>query len=175
MQSLNLYIKDGPRVNLNAVVLQNVFCKTHLILVFDVHELLLCLLIVGINLQLVDLRKVCNPFTAHMCSYPVCKERVAVKEETSLGDTVCLVVELLGHHLIEVLQFLLLQDFRVKSRNTVYGITGGNCKMCHLHLTIIDDCHFADLLLIAGIHFLYLNDESSVNLFNDLINSGKQP
>ena len=175
MQSLNLYIKDGTGIHLNAVVLQNIFRKTYLVLVLNIHKFLLCLLIIRIYLQFVDLRKVCDPVTAHMCGYPVCKKRVPMKKETSLGDAVCLIIELLRHHLIEILQLLFLQNFCMQSCNTVYRITGCNCQMSHLYLSIIDDCHFADLILVAGIHFLYLYDKSAVDLFNDLINSGKQP
>ena len=43
-----------------------------------------------------------------MSGYPVCKQRVSMKKESSLGDTVRLIVELLRHHLVEVFQLLLL-------------------------------------------------------------------
>ena len=33
---------------------------------------------------------------------PVCKEWICVEQETSLSDTVCLVIEFLRHHFIEV-------------------------------------------------------------------------
>ena len=103
MQSLYLNVKDGTRIYLNAVMLQNVMSKTHLVLIFDVHKFLLCLFVICINLQLFDLRQICDPFTAHMICYPVCKKRVPVKQKSSLGDTVCLIVELLRHHLVEIL------------------------------------------------------------------------
>ena len=108
MQTFYLYIENGTGIDLDAVVLQNVLRQTHLVLVLDVHKLLLRLLIVGINFQLIDLRQIRNPVIAHMVGHPVRKERVRVKQETSLGNAVCLIVEFLGHHLVEILQFLIL-------------------------------------------------------------------
>ena len=43
MQSLNLYIEDRSRINLNTVVLLNILRKANLVLILDVHELLLAL------------------------------------------------------------------------------------------------------------------------------------
>ena len=62
----------------------------------------------------------------------------------------------------------------MKLRNTVYGITCNDCKMCHLHLAIINDCHLTDLLRIIRILLLDLFHKSAVDLFNNLINSGKK-
>ena len=53
-------------------------------------------------------------------------------------------------------------------------MTAYDCQMRHLNLSVVDDRHFADLLLIARIHLLNAQNESSVDLFYDLINSGKQ-
>ena len=88
---------------------------------------------------------------ANVGSYPVCQQRVSVKKESSLGDTVRLVIEFLRHHLIEIFQLLFLQDLGVKLCNTVYGIAGSDGQMSHFYLSVVDDCHFADLLLVARI------------------------
>ena len=102
MKSLNLYIEDRTRIYIDTVVLSDVFCQTQFVLVFDVHELLLCFFIIHINFQFGDLSQICNPFITDMLGYQVCQQRVCMKQETSLCDTVCLVVEFLRHHLIEV-------------------------------------------------------------------------
>ena len=102
MKSLNLYIEDRTRIYIDTVVLSDVFCQTQFVLVFDVHELLLCFFIIHINFQFGDLSQICDPFITDMLGYPVCQQRVCMKQETSLCDTVCLVVEFLRHHLIEV-------------------------------------------------------------------------
>ena len=174
MESLYLYVKDGTGINLNSVVLQNIFCQTDLILVLDVHELLLGFLVIRIDLKPADLGKVCDPLGTCMGGHPVRKKRIAVKQKAPLGNTVGLVIELLREHLIKVLQFLILQNFGVKPCNTVYGIAGCNSQMRHLYLTVIDDRHLAHLLMVAGIFFLNLQNKSAVNFFNNLINSGKQ-
>ena len=51
MKTFYLYIKDGSRIYIDAVVLFDIFCQTHFVLILDVHEFLLCLLIVHINSQ----------------------------------------------------------------------------------------------------------------------------
>ena len=108
MKSLNLYIKDRTRIYIDTVVLLNVLGKTYLVLVLNIHEFLLSLLIISINLKLVNLRKVCNPVITNMSCYPVSKKRVTVKKESSLCNTISLVVELIREHLIEVFKFLIL-------------------------------------------------------------------
>ena len=97
-----------------------------------------------------------------------------MKQETSLCDTVCLVVELLRHHLIEVLQLLFLQDLGVQSCNTVYRVACSDCQVCHLHLSVVDDRHLADLLLVARISSLDLLHKAAVDLFDDLVYTRKQ-
>ena len=110
-----------------------------------------------------------------MGSNPVSKQRICMKKETSLCNTVCLVIKLLRHHFVEILQLLMLQDLCVQSCHTVNRVACCNCKMCHLYLSVIDDCHLADLFLITGIHLLDLQDKSAVDLLNDLIYSWKEP
>ena len=78
MQSLDLHIENRTGVYLNTVVLQNVFCQTHFVLILDIHELLLCLFIIRIDFQLIDLRQIGDPVVSHMCRYPVRKKRIAV-------------------------------------------------------------------------------------------------
>ena len=102
-----------------------------------------------------------------------------MQQESSLGDTVGLVVETLREHLIEVLQLLILQDLGMQSCNTVDGIAGNDSHMGHLHLSIVQNRHLANLLLhihapLICISCLDLCNEAAVDLFHDLVNSGKQ-
>ena len=69
---------------------------------------MLCLLVVGIQRKLMDLRQIGDPVIAHLICHPLSQQRIAVEQEPSLCDTVCLVVEFLRHHLIEIFQFLIL-------------------------------------------------------------------
>ena len=64
-----------------------------------------------------------------MVCYPVSQERVAVKKESSLCDTVGLVVELLGHHLVEVLKLSLFKDLCVRRVTNSIQLTDGKPTM----------------------------------------------
>ena len=97
-----------------------------------------------------------------------------MSKETSLCDTVCFVVELLRHHLIEILQLLILEDLGMKACNTVYRVACNDRKVSHLNLSVIDDCHLFDFLIVSRISVLYFNDETTVDLFDDLVYTRKQ-
>ena len=85
-----------------------------------------------------------------MVADPARQQRICVQQETSLGDTVGLVVELLGEHLVELLQLLILQDLGMQSCHTVDRVAGCDRQMCHLYFSVINDRHLLDHMLIAG-------------------------
>ena len=174
MKSLNLYVKNGVRINFNTIVLKNVFCKTLFILEFNVHKFLKSLLIISVYLQLSNLGKICDPVWSNMVCDPCSKVLVSVKKETSLSDTISFVIKLLRHHLIEVFQFLIFQNLCMKSCNTIYREACNDCKVSHFNLSVIDDCHLFDLLIVSRISVLYFDDETTVNLFDDLIYTRKK-
>ena len=101
-----------------------------------------------------------------------------MQKESPLGNTVGLVVELLREHLIEVLKLLILQNLCVKPCNTVNRISRNNCKMSHLNLTIIYNSHLTNLLIgdsgLSRILHFNKTDETAVNLFYNLVYTGKQ-
>ena len=102
MQTFYLNIKNGVRIYINAVMLFDVFCQANFIFVFNLHKFLLCLCIICKLSDLFDLRKIGNPAISCILSYPVSQERISVKQETTLCDTVRLIVELLRSHFVEV-------------------------------------------------------------------------
>ena len=109
MKPFYLYIKDGVGIHVDSVVFFNVFGETQLVLVFDLHKFLLSLGIIHVFFKARDPGQIGYPaVAAQLFGDPVSQKRIAVKEETPLGDAVGLVVELLRHHLIEMLQFLIL-------------------------------------------------------------------
>ena len=97
-----------------------------------------------------------------------------MSKETSLCDTVCFVVELLRHHLIEILQLLILEDLGMKACNTVYRVACNDRKVSHLNLSVIDDRHLLDLLEVSRIFLLDLKNETTVDLLDDLVDTRKQ-
>ena len=115
VDALHLHVEDGVRIHLDAVVLENVLRQALRVLKLDVPELLQGLLIVRVDLQLRQLRKIRDPAVADAVGDPGGETRVAVQQEAPLRDAVRLVVELLRHHFVEVLQRLLLQDLRGSS------------------------------------------------------------
>ena len=180
MQALYLHVKDRPGVDLDSVMLKNILGKAHLILILDVHEFLLCFRIIGIDLKLADGGKIGDPLVSDVIGNPVCQKLVSVKQETPLCDPVCLVVELLGEHLVEIAKFLFLKDLCMEPCNTVYGVSGNYRKVSHLDLPVVNDSHLADLLVYIdpgsiAISRLDVLDETAVDLFNYLIYSGKKP
>ncbi len=180
MEAFHLYIEDRVGIHLDVIVFLDIFCQTQFVLVLDLHELLLGLGILCQGLQSGDLRQVCDPAVPYLGSHPVCQQRVAVQQESSLGNPVCLIVETLREHLIEIMQFFVLQDLCVEPGHTIHGIAGYNGHMGHLHLSIVENGHLADLLLYihtvdAGILLLNLTDKTAVDLLHDLVDPGQQP
>ena len=174
MQTFDLYIKDGVRVYFHAVMLQDILGQTFFVAIFNVHEFLQRFLIIRIDLQLADLGKIRDPVRSDMLGDPFGKQRIAMNQETSLRDAVGLIVELLRHHLVEVFQLLILQDLSMESCHAVYGEACRDGQMSHLDLAVIDDGHLLDLLIVARILSLDLQDEPAVDLFDDLIYTRKQ-
>ena len=86
------------RIDIDAVVLLDVFCKTDLVLVLNIHEFLLALLIIHINRNFFNIGEICDLISDLVVS-PSLQGAVSVKQETSLGDTVCLIIKFLRHHL----------------------------------------------------------------------------
>ena len=120
MKSLNLNIKYRIRINIYSIILLDVFSKTKFILVLNIHKLLLILLIVHKCFQFAYLFEVRNPFFTYLGIKPLCKKRITMSKESSLSNTICLIVELLWIHFIEILQFSLLKNLGMKSCNTIY-------------------------------------------------------
>ena len=50
---------------------------------------------------------ICDPSFSDMSCNPVSEKRITMQQETSLSNTVCLIVKFLRHHLIEIFQFLM--------------------------------------------------------------------
>ena len=101
-----------------------------------------------------------------------------MQQETPLGDAVGLVVELLGEHLVEVLELTVLEDLCVEPGNAVDAVTGDDRHIGHTDLTVIDDAHAALFLFDVGAGILVnsgdLRLEPVMDLLHDLVNAGKE-
>ena len=97
-----------------------------------------------------------------------------MEQETSLGNTICLIIKFLRHHFIKIFQLLIFQNFGMKSCHTIYRKSGCDCKMCHFYLTVKDDCHLFDLLVVSRVFCLDFENETTVDFFDDLVYTWKQ-
>ena len=102
MKPFHLDVEDGSRIHVDSIVLLDILCQAQLIMILDVHKLLLAFLIVRVDFQFSNLRQVCDPLASNLICHPGGQLRISVKQETSLGNAVGLVVELLRHHLVEI-------------------------------------------------------------------------
>ena len=174
VKPLDLHVKYGIRINRDAIMLLDIFCQTHFVLALDLHKFFLRCRIVRIFCDAVDHRQIHDPVLAHLLCHPVCKQRVGMKQETPLCDTVCLVVELPREHLVEVLQFLILEDLCVEPCHTVHAVAGNDRHMRHLHLAVRDDRHLLDLVGGLGISVHDVQQEPAVDLLHDLVDPREQ-
>ena len=174
MQTFYLHIENRARVNINTVVLFDIFRKADFVLILDLHKLASCTVIIYIWFQLRDLGKVGDPSVSDLICDPVSEKRISMCKETSLCDTVCLIIELLRHHLIEVFQLLMFQDFRVKLRHTVYRESCNDRHICHAHLAVHEDRHLLHFILVARIHLADFDEEPAVDLLNDLVDTRQE-
>ena len=109
METLYLYVKDGSRIHFDAVVLQDIFCQTLFISIFNVHELFQGLFVICPLFQSGHQGQVCRPVLgSDLLCYPLSQKRIAVHQEPSLGNTIGLVIKLLRHHLVEIFKLLIL-------------------------------------------------------------------
>ena len=178
MQSFDLYVENRAGIHFHAVVLEDVLGQTDFVLVLDVHELLLGLRVVHIDLKFLHVGQVGDPLVTDLIGHPLGEIRVRVKEESSLRDAVRLVVELLGEHLIEVPEFLGHQDRCVELCHAVDGEARHDREVRHTDLSVVDDAHLVDL--VADIHTgvviaaVDLRFEPAVDLLHDGVDPGKE-
>ena len=175
MQTLDLYIKNGIRIDIDTIMLFDIFGQTQLILILDLLEFLAGSGIIRQRSQTFQQWQIRDPSVCtKLICYPLCQQRIRMKQETSLSDTVCLVVELLRHHLVEIMQFSFFQDLCMQSGYTIDREACNDRHIRHTHLTFIENRHIADLIILVRILLFNLDQETTVNLFHDLINSRQQ-
>ena len=155
-------------------MLLDVFCQTYLILVLNLHKLFLGSLVISQICQFFKLRQICYPFPARMPCTPVCQQRIAMSQKSTLGNSVCLIIEFFREKLIKVLKLLIFKYLCMKSCNTIYRVASNDCHVCHLYLTIIQDCHVSDFVAIARVSLLNLHYKSSVDFIYNLVHTRKQ-
>ena len=175
MQTLDLNVEDRVRIDIHAVMLVDIVRKALLVAQLNAHELLLRLLVVDEETKLRNLGEICDPLLADLVGDPGSKLRIAVEQESSLCDTIRLIAEFLRHHVIEILQNVLLKDLRVKRCNAVDRMAADDREIRHADLTVIDDAHIFELFTPAVriflAHFIF---KAAVDLLRDLVDTRKK-
>ena len=162
------------RIDIDTIMLFDIFGQTQLILILDLLEFLAALESSASGARPFSMQ-IRDPFVCtKLICYPLCQQRIRMKQETSLCDTICLVVELLRHHLIEIMQFSFFQNLCMQSGYTIDREACNDRHIRHTYLTFIEDRHIADLIILVRILLFNLDQETTVNLFHDLINSRQQ-
>ena len=97
-----------------------------------------------------------------------------MSKETSLCNTICLIVKFLWHHFIEIFQLLVFQNFCMKFCNTIYRESCDDCHVSHTHLTIPENCHLTYFFFISRIFCSYFIYKTTIDLLHNLVNTWKQ-
>ncbi len=97
-----------------------------------------------------------------------------MKQETSLSNTICFVIEFFRHHLIEISQFTLFKNLCMQAGYTIDRKACHDRHIRHADLALIKNRHASNLIILIRITFLYLDEEATIDLLHDLINSWKE-
>ena len=148
--------------------------QSFLIAAFDCNQLFKRSVIINIFFETFELCQILFPAVTDSFCDEVGKLWVSVQKPAALSDTVCLVVEFLWIKIVPVFELLIFEQFSVKFCNTVYAETSMNCKPCHVDFSVMDDRHVILLFVVVRIFCTKLNHETTVDFFNNLIDSRKQ-
>ena len=172
VQTLYLYVKDGIRINDNAVVFFDILGHAFLILLFDSGQLFQYSSIIFIGHKTFKGIGISLEFVTDQFGNQIGQTRIGLVQPTSVGNTIGDILEFFGCDGIEIIKDGVFQNLTVELGNTVDGMACDHSKICHLHDTVIDDGHSADFVAIhtGRVHFLA---EASVDFFDDLIDTGE--
>ena len=174
VQPLNLNIKNRPGIHLDIIMLFNVLSQSFLIFIFDPAEILKRLFIPDIIHQVLQMRQIHDPGIADLISDPFGQLRIAMQQETPLGNAVGLVVKLFRIHRVKVFKRLFFQNLSMQSGHAVDRIAADNGQMRHLNLAVRHDRHSSQELTVVAELINYLRAEAAVNFLNDLVNPQQQ-
>ena len=140
MEALNLHVKNGICINLQ---LRSFFyvCRKPLFIgllcgFHGVQE-------AGIFLkrdEALELSGIIQPSCTDGIGNELCVWGVCLRQEPTMADTVCLVVENLRSQTIKIAENRLLKDAGMKIGNTVDRMAEDNGEVCHAHLSVPQNC-----------------------------------
>ena len=120
MEPLNHDIEDRIDIDLDAAICQDPISESLLVLDLHMDPFLLEVGIRSLFGKGLDLRHVAEPFLAsEVLLVDFCQAGVATTDPTTRGHTVGFVLELLGVHLVEILENQVLDEVGVDFSDTV--------------------------------------------------------
>ena len=140
MESLNLHVKDGICINLQLRSLFYVCSKPLFIgLLCGFHGIQETGILLKRN-EALKLGGIIQPSCSDGIGNKLCIWRVCLRQETTVADTVCLVVKNLRPQAIKIAKNRLFKNAGVKIGNTVDRMTEDNGEICHAHLSVPQNC-----------------------------------
>ena len=174
VQTFYLNIKDGIGVDVDAFCFFDILRQCNFICFLDFHETTAEVFIFCVRQEFFQFCQFCNPAIANGFRDEPSQTMVGMEEPSSLGDTICFIIEFFRIQFIEVLQFLMFQNFCMERRNTVYGMAAHNGKVCHTNLTVGNDCHTTEFFRVHAVFCLQFQTIAAVDFFHNLIDTRQQ-
>ena len=173
MQTLDLYVKHRVSVDKLAGLCVKHISKSYLVIVLDRSYSVKNLCIVCVLCKVVKLDRIVTVARSNRFIKQSCKLRVRVAEPTTVSNTVCYVCEALGIHSVEVVEYRLYENIRVKLRNAVDAMASDYAKVSHANLTIAYNAHLGDLIPVSGEYVPSLAAEALIDFLNNTVDSGE--
>ena len=171
VQSFDLNVKQRRRVDFYTAVGDEPFRQTPLVGLLDVAPLSLQGRILGEWQQLLQVLQIAQPRITDAGGDERRKIGIALEKPTSWGDTIRLVVELLGHQLGEVREDTLAQNAGVQLGDTVDRKTADDGQVGHAHpffLALSDERHATDPAGIVTIASTNVVEKTLIDFEDDL-------
>ncbi|KNC22834.1 hypothetical protein FF38_08040 [Lucilia cuprina] len=171
VNTLDLDVKHRGRVDLHTIILLQNLSQLQFVFLLNAGNVALEVGVLSPLLQSNQLIQMYGPFVANLFADQIRQARVAEQQPTTRSNTVGLVLELVGLHLVEQTEKIILQDLGVNSGYTVDGMGTNNGQMSHVNafLTIFfNQRHAAHTIHVTGIEFLNIFHVQEVNVIDNL-------
>ena len=151
MHSLDLNIDDGIRIDIDVLAFLHILSKADLVIVFDFIQTIQEPFVIVMVKQSFQLVCILSPFCTDHLIKQGCKSRVAVHDPSSECDAVGLVVELGWIDIIEWLEFLIFEDFRMQRSYPVNGVAEVHIHTCHVNsVVMVNNCKVRIAMVCSG-------------------------
>ena len=173
VQTLDLYVINAMGIDLLPRLAIQMLCKSNLVCMLDIAHALYHSRIVSKLGKLGKLLGIVTVARTNAFIQQTCQTGVGIAQPAAMCNTVGDVEELLGIHLIEVLEYRFGQNTGVQLGNAVDAMAADDAKICHSDLTVADNAHIGNALPVAGEYFPSLFAEAFADLLDNGVDSGQ--